>query len=210
MDEVAEGPTVVQSMPDGNGAPATKLNFSPIELIIAQSRAEEAASHVAENAGAATAAMQDQQADQQPAVEVDTQAADNVAPAPAVPEDQPTQAVEQATSDGDETVTVVVPDTVETFTETLQAADTTTETSEPALASTEPDEISSDGLNESLDAGASFGETAEVVQAAGPETEALQALDGSEPTAETQPMKAVVSEPAATDAMPDEEMSDAS
>ena len=35
MDEVAEGPTVVQSVP--GGAPATKLNFSPIELIIAQS-----------------------------------------------------------------------------------------------------------------------------------------------------------------------------
>jgi tetratricopeptide (TPR) repeat protein len=175
MDEVAEGPTVVQSMPDGNGAPTTRLNFSPIELIIAQSRAEEAASHVAEDAGSAAAAMHDRQADPQPAVQVQTQAADNAASAPAVSEEQPTQAVEEAASAGEETVTVVVPDTVETFTETLPAADNTTETSEPVLASTEPDEIPSDGLNDRSDTGASFGETTEVVEAAGPETEALQA-----------------------------------
>ena len=226
MDEVAEGPTVVQSAPDGNGAPATKLNFSPIELIIAQSRAEEAASHVAESAGAGSAAPQ-KPADEQPAVEVDTRQpdqqsevqvdslpADGATPAAAVSEDRPIEAADDAAPEGDETVTVVVPDTVETFTETLQAADTTTETSEPALASTEPDEIPGDALNESPEAGASSGEvtgeTAEVVQAAGSETEVPQALEGSQATAETQPMKALVSEPAATGEAPDEEMFDVS
>jgi tetratricopeptide (TPR) repeat protein len=191
MDEVAEGPTVVQSVP--GGAPATKLNFSPIELIIAQSRAEEAASHAAGSVATPTAVVEDSKAEQQRAVQADTQLAD-------LEESAPTGA--------DETVTVVVPDTVETFTESLPTVDAATDTSEPALASAEQDETPGDELDTDLDLAASPSETAEAVQAAAPEMETLQALGSSVGTAETQRMKAIDSALEADTAMPDGEVTD--
>ena len=77
------------------------------------------------------------------------------------------------------------------------------------MATAEQDAAPSDGLDEGLDAAASFAETAEDVEAAGPEDEAPQAMPELLPMAETQRMKAVVSE-AAAGAMPDEELPDGS
>ncbi len=140
LDEVSEGPTVVQSAQDGSGAPATKLNFSPIELIIAQSRADEAASSAAANLDAAPAKAPENTPAPQPApepvVQVETQVTSDASTA-ASPEDQAAPAPVETPVDAEETVTVVVPDTVETFTETLPAADTATDTSEPVVTSAE-------------------------------------------------------------------------
>ena len=142
---------------------------------------------------------------QQPAAQADTQLADSAELASTVT-DEP--AAESAGSGGEETVTVVVPDSVETFTESLPAEDTTTETSEPALTSAEQDEILGDGLDAGVEPDGLPSDTAEIVEAAGPEMEALQALESSVGTAETQRMKAIDSEPAADSAMWDDEVPD--
>jgi tetratricopeptide (TPR) repeat protein len=184
LDEVAEGPILVQSGMDGNTESASALKIRPIELIVADSQAEEAAAQAMEAAGisqepaAAAPAPPIETASQEPAVFPEAAEVTSVAaevqsapiadassadlaekkseavefhdePATSAPTatqaSQPSEEVsltadyatgpsESASSGehvtppsdptalGQETVTVVVHDTIETFTETLPAA----------------------------------------------------------------------------------------
>lgn len=181
LDEVPEGPTLMQTSPDGSSDSQAAVNVSPIELIVAESRAEEAASQAAEEtapadetaaavigAGATPAAQDATTAESAQAAAVEAQAPVQpqateaaVEPAESIPATEGTQtpggtpeaATEGAPAAGDqviaevaasaaidsttpveETVTIVVQDTIETFTETLPLAETTTETSDAVVA----------------------------------------------------------------------------
>ncbi len=211
MDEVSDGPTVVQSAQDGSGAPATKLNFSPIELIIAQSRADEAASSAAANVGAAPAkAPENKPAPQpapEPAVQVETQITSDASTA-ASPQDPGAAPVETA-AEGEETVTVVVPDTVETFTETLPAEVTATDTSEPVLTAAEPEGDGAAALTDDPEMSEPAPETPDVLQSAGAEADDDPFAVAPASTAETQPMRSIEAAPATTVAVSEDEPQDA-
>jgi tetratricopeptide (TPR) repeat protein len=127
MDEVSEGPSFVESMPDGSGTFPTSLKVSPIELIVAQSRAEEAASQQLEIPHLPPSIRQQATAPE-PAVNVATQNADPVPAASA--------AKDEAAVESIETVTVVVPEAVETFTATIATTSEASDISD-AVASTD-------------------------------------------------------------------------
>lgn len=162
LDEVSASPTLMQAGPDGAAETAEAVSVSPIQLIVAESRAEEAIA--AEPQGEPAVA----------AVEAEAAPAEAEAATP-----------EQVAK---ETVTVVVHDTTETFTETLPLVETSTETTDAALTgeASEADkasaaELTTDVITSEDDEAA---EAAPVPGAAGvEEVEPLSSLEIAEPMA---------------------------
>ena len=217
LDEVAAGPILVQAGPDGAGEPAQVVNVSPIELIVAESRAAEAEANAdaSEKAAAAEAGAEPAPEEQtvleapnpedapglaaepiaqataegssepateavveapnsaeapepttEPVVQVTAEASgepateaeiateavsseDSAASAETTPvtkaePDQAAATPAEATAQVEETVTVVVQDSTETFTETLPVVETATETTDATLSAedtkAEPDD----------------------------------------------------------------------
>jgi len=172
LDEVAEGPTLVQAGQDESGGTAHAVSVSPIELIVAESRAAEASASAraskdsapeTEVAGPEPAAVDVPAAVEEPTVQVEAttegnaeevaqvevettsaqaEEAEAVAEMPAAAEvaaDGPAEAIEAA-APMEETVTVVVQDSTETFTETLPLVQAATETTDPRLTPDVKDE----------------------------------------------------------------------
>jgi len=188
LDEVAEGPTLMQSMPDGSGMIPSSLKVSPIELIVAQSRAEEAASQYAET-GHAPSGARVQPVDPQPTVKVDTREIHEALPAKPQPEHEVADTLHEKSADSAETVTVVVPNTVETFTQPLPTSDDSTDTSQAVLRAKREGGPAQEAPNEEAQltpmesADPAFPETSEVVEAARPATDAESTAAASEPGA---------------------------
>lgn len=118
LDEETDGPAFVRSKAESADGGAAKLNFSPIELIVAQSRAEEAAAQSAATGSPASPRVRAQTAPEPAAPAVDTQAPQESAPVTSEP------------SNIEATVTAVVAEAVETFTDPLPAPDVTNDTAE--------------------------------------------------------------------------------
>jgi tetratricopeptide (TPR) repeat protein len=259
LDEVPAAPTLVQSNPDGTSEAQAAVNVSPIELIVAESRAEEAASQAAEenatsaeptvaiaaapdatliaeappeavpaaqdaavaapaeasaeaapveaqpSAGAPATETAVDRAATVPAAEAEAAPASADAPAAEVAAAVPEQPVAEAAETGqatespaaaapdapalvEETVTIVVQDTIETFTETLPLAETTTETSDAALTTEIKNEAAQPTAPENVEV--VVAEEAPVAADAAPEAPAAAEITDLE-TQATQPVAAV-------------------
>jgi len=129
LDEESEGPAFVQSKPEGRNGGSAKLNFSPIELIVAQSRAEEAAAQSAGTSPQASPRMRPQAAPEPAPAAVDMAVPEEIPPAPS--QTQRSAPAGTEASNVEATVTAVVPDAVETFTDSVQAPDASSDTTEP-------------------------------------------------------------------------------
>jgi tetratricopeptide (TPR) repeat protein len=137
LDEVPEGPTVVQSGADGSAAESETLIVNPIELIVADSRADEAAWQSIEPASALIEATADptDPASADAVNETSDAWGDEPGVRASMTEISDEPAIE-AQAQADETVTGAVQASTETFTEAAGVTDsTTTETTASSLTS---------------------------------------------------------------------------
>jgi len=206
LDEVVDGPTLVQSGPDGAVETAQSVSVSPIELIVAESQAAEAAANLpdSEDAAEETQAAEPAGVEAPAAVEEPTAEVTPEAPVASFPEsvaaqlpidDPELEAATQASAElpiaakaaepgstaapAAETVTVVVHDNAETYTETLPVGLTATETTDATLNPDAEAEESQDTSAQTTDVITSEDvEAPETVEAAGaaPELEKTQPI----------------------------------
>jgi tetratricopeptide (TPR) repeat protein len=240
LDEANAAPTLMQTGADGAMESAEPVNVSPIELIVAESRADETAANAAmaesdahvsppqaeteaapeaETAAAEPQAVEEVSAEPQPHSEPEVaaieegpaaeavteatatvevaeevvalaEAAADVPAVEAVPSVEPAAAAGspapmEAAPVAEETVTVVVQDSTETFTETLPLADTATETTKANLTVEAKDETPAEEPVLTTDVVTSENmEVAEATEAAAPPLEEAQLAAAADPAGE--------------------------
>ena len=211
LDEVADGPTVVQAGQDGGAEATQTVSVSPIELIVAESQAAEVLAAAGERvvaeepvaeatmkagAGAAVEPTAEAAAEEAAAESAEaSEAIEDVGTAEApTPEPAAVHAAAEMLEDSgavEETVTVVVQDGTETFTQTLPIGRTATETTDARLTRGAKDEEPAEVVEQTAEVITSEdAEAADVTQAA-----SVPAAGETEVAAieleETQPMAAI-------------------
>jgi tetratricopeptide (TPR) repeat protein len=230
LDEVSEGPSLVEGSGNEDTDPNVDDALSPIHLILAQGRAEEAAfaNGMAEagrdaEAPAGSESAQPQvstpvlpseavseqtsgtlpkatvdtplapaasQADGQPAEQIEQSAAEMAEDIPGGPAEQPSDRPAEPASANEQTITVVVQNTVETYTDALAVADPVTDTSDIALL---PDQAAEEpGPDEAV--AAISGQDLEAEAVAADLKDALPEETLAEPEAADEPVQAEVEE----------------
>ncbi|MFH1183759.1 MAG: tetratricopeptide repeat protein [Chloroflexota bacterium] len=229
LDEVADGPTLVQAGPDGGAETGKTVSVSPIGLIVAESRAAEAVADppadedavpeteaevtteeqraaevlavadepvaaeepVAEETAPESAAASEAAVAVQAAVGADADVAATEAPTPEPAEVHEAAKTIKGTGAVEETVTVVVQDRTETFTQTLPVGQTVTETTDATLTADAKEEDQAEAVERTADVITSEDvEAADVTRASSAPAEHETEVSAAE-LEETQPMAAI-------------------
>ena len=157
LDQVPDGPTVMQAGPEGSPAAATALNVRPIELIVVESGLEDAAARTSGRKSilpdgatpeAPAAPLQRALPAEQSTAEMP---AEKAAPKSAAATSSEAPRGNPSPRAGDETVTVVVQETIETFTQTAPVTQESPEKADRPLSLEAPVEPADNAVPQAID-----------------------------------------------------------